>query len=414
MLEYSILKSLVKDKTIYTSYYKYIKDISLEKELITILKTIDNYYTEYPEHTYISKDELINYFNYLYPILKDKQIYLDIINNIYNIDTSDSLTSSLIKQLIEKDYVNKIIQLGIPILQGENKGVLTEMGILLKEAEAAIQLSSQPEESVFVDDSLEELLDSSDDSVGLRWRLKVCNEALGPLQGGTLGHCFSRPDSGKTTFIISELAYFARQLADTDKKILWILNEEKATRLKKRLYCAIVGASEEKIRQNIFKAKELFEKHGGNNILIRYNPSIDILEVEELIKTYNPVLCVIDQGDKVAIKASKKESETQILQKLYQEFRRIGSTYNVDIITVGQCGAEGEGKKWLRQAWMNNSKTGKSGELDWALGIGKDLDAADTDDRRYFYFCKNKLKNGQHLKDVVLIDTAIARYKDIQ
>ncbi len=726
MLEYSIFKSLLKDKTIYTSYYKYIKDIILEKELTIILNTINKYYIEYTEHSYISKDELVSYLNYLYPILKNKELIINIINNIYTIDTSDSLVSLLIKQLIEKDYINKIVQEGIPLLQGEKTTVLDEVELLVKEARAAIQVSSE-EESIFVEDSLEELLDESDSTVGLRWRLKVFNDALGPLQGGTLGHIFARPDcysedteiltssgwkmfshltssdkvaqvlpnrdinfvvpsnyikqkyvgdmyhihgslnrmdllvtpnhrmmytlydktqrikqakdiiyfqgvktytsakkltgikqltpyerfliayqadgstarqgctgqrckhftvrfnfskqrkserlkyilnqtnlkyhikteksrpnyfvyyvecptlppkdfswidlnqistewcksfidelsywdgtrrtnerfgfsttctsvsetvqaicaigdiscyyhktnptnpkhnsvinlslrinhkpldgqniqkerifyngniycvtvpsgllivrrnkrvticgnSGKSTCVISELAYFAKQLAGTDEKILWVLNEEKAQRLKKRLYCAIVGASEEMIRQNILKAKEIFQKHGGDNILIRYNPSIDFIELEELIKVHKPVVTIIDQGDKVSIPVNKGASETQLLQKLYKNFRRLCGLYNTDIITVGQCGSEGEGRKWLRQAWMNNSKTGKPGELDWALGIGKDLDASDTDNRRYFYFCKNKLNRGQHLKEIVLMDAEKARYKDM-
>lgn len=412
MLEYSIFKSLIKDKQIYTSYYKYIKNITLEKELTIILNTINNYYIEYTEHTYISKDELISYLNYLYPILNNKETILTIIDNIYTIDTSDSLTSLLIKQLIEKDYINKIVQLGIPLLQGEKTSVLADIELLIKEAKADIQISSE-EDEVFVTDTLEELLDDSDVTNGLTWRLKCLNEALGPLQGGTLGHIFARPDTGKTTCVISEIAHFAKQLAGTDDKILWILNEEKAQRLKKRLYCAIVGASEEAIRKNIFKAKEIFDKHGGNNILIRYNPSADIGEVEELIKMYQPKVVIIDQGDKIEIASGKKDSETMILQKLYKYFRKLCGNYNTDIITVGQCGSEGEGRKWLRQAWMNNSKTAKAGELDWALGIGKDLEANDSDNRRYFHFCKNKLNKGQHLREVVLIDTEKARYKDI-
>jgi hypothetical protein len=80
----------------------------------------------------------------------------------------------------------------------------------------------------------------------------------------------------------------------------------------------------------------------------------------------------------------------------------------MDILTAGQAHADAGGKQWLKQEWMNNSKTEKPGELDYAIGIG--LPQGDTDMRRYISICKNK--QGPHGHFIAMMNPQKARYTD--
>ena len=59
---------------------------------------------------------------------------------------------------------------------------------------------------------------------------------------------------------------------------------------------------------------------------------------------------------------------------------------------------------------MDNSKTGKPGELDYAIGIGVQDQASDT---RYISIVRNKLKDGAHGKHTVILNASKARYMDV-
>jgi len=95
---------------------------------------------------------------------------------------------------------------------------------------------------------------------------------------------------------------------------------------------------------------------------------------------------------------------------LYGKFRELQKKFKIDIVTVGQADGAAEGKKWLRLTNMDYSKTGKPGELDWAIGIGASFDGPDY--ARYICICKNKMKDGHHGLYEVTIDAMIAQYHD--
>lgn len=159
---------------------------------------------------------------------------------------------------------------------------------------------------------------------------------------------------------------------------------------------------------HLSEAKRLFKERGGDKIKIYDSAYISVYDIEEVIKKYKPRFVIIDQGDKVSFRGQDQLSGTERLKELYRKFREIAKAYNVDIITAGQASASAEGKKWLQLDDMDNSKTGKPGELDFAIGIGKTED----DEARYLHLSKNKVKDGNHGKYVVTIEPMKARFKD--
>lgn len=412
MTEMIILKLFCSSVDIYNRYNKYINSSNITKEYINILQVIKEYYNKFEEHKYLSSDELRTWFHHLNPAIKDSELYDTIFDRLEALDISDTIAEEIVTNLIEKEYANKVINSLIPVVEDSAFRILhTEVRRLIEEYEDICQLKREEDANPFVEDDLEKLLEENVTGDGLSWRLNCLNNDLGKLRGSSLGHVFARPDTGKTSFLASEASYLASQLKEGEC-ILWISNEEKGGKVKLRIYQACLNATMASIVANRERATEIYAERGGSNILLYDNALVTISILRKLIETHNPRVIIIDQGDKVAFPKDGEYSQTDRLQRLYQYYRELAKKYNCDIITAGQASGEAEGRKWLLMEHMNNSKTGKPGELDYAIGIGVSFAEGD-EELRYIHMCKNKMHNGAHGKHTVLFDSSKARYKDI-
>lgn len=266
----------------------------------------------------------------------------------------------------------------------------------------------------FVEDDLEKLLDAAYSSGGLNWRLGSLNRALGPLRIGDMGFLFARPETGKTTFLASEVTFMAEQLTGDDC-ILWFNNEEQGSKVKLRCYEASLGSSLDKILANKGKAIEAFKNRTGNRIKLRDDSGLSRSDVERLCKKYKPRLILFDQIDK--IKGFTADRDDLQLGAIYQWARELAKSY-APVIGVCQAGGEAEGIKYLNMGHVANAKTSKQAEADWILGIG--LDYHDPTFVRGFSISKNKLLGSKetdpslrHGRWEVIIEPEIGRYRDI-
>jgi hypothetical protein len=103
------------------------------------------------------------------------------------------------------------------------------------------------------------------------------------------------------------------------------------------------------------------------------------------------------------------------LKWAYQWGRELAKEY-CPVIGVSQASGSGEGKKWLTMEDIDSSKTGKPGEADFIIGIGKD-DEMET--LRYISVLKNKLPGDEdsvqelrHGHFDAIIYPEISRYGD--
>lgn len=222
MTEMIILKLFCSSVDIYNRYNKYINSSNITKEYINILQVIKEYYNKFEEHKYLSSDELRTWFNHLNPAIKDRELYDTIFDRLEALDISDTVAEEIVTNLVEKEYANKIINVLIPVIEDSAFRILnTEVKNLVEEYVDVCQLKKDQEENPFVEDDLEKLLEENVTGDGISWRLNCLNCDLGKLRGGSLGHVFARPDTGKTSFFASEATYFASQLKEGEC-ILWI------------------------------------------------------------------------------------------------------------------------------------------------------------------------------------------------
>lgn len=281
---------------------------------------------------------------------------------------------------------------------------------------AALNDSHQQESSgefKFVTDDLDELVNSSVLQSGLRWRLPSLNKSLGSLRKGDFGFVFARPETGKTTFLASEVSYMAEQ---ADSVVLHLNNEEQSNKVKLRYYQAVLGWTLEQIYSNIPKAKEIFLEKTQGKLLISDFGQFHRKQVDRLCERYKPALIVVDQIDKT--EGFNSDREDLRLGAIYQWWREIAKRW-CPVIGICQADGSGEGQRWLTMGNVANAKTAKQAEADWILGIGKVNDAG-YDKLRFMCLSKNKLIGDRdtdgalrHNKWETLIIPERALYQDL-
>lgn len=408
MIELSIIKVLL-NKEYYNKFYTSIHKVSVETETKKLINTIKDYYKAYSDHEYIDPEELEVYFFLENKGIAAADIWKDIFTQLKTIKVSDSLAADYIRTLIERDIINNIVNISLPVLEGQVSDILPQIENIISEGRDALALQKETEED-FISDNLDNLIATEVDAVGLNWRLGCLNQSLGPLRAsGAMLHVFARTDVGKTTFLHSELSHFATQLTD-DECGLWFNNEGSQNKLRLRWYSAVLGRDLDRILDNRGPAAKYFAACGGHRIKLVRKTTLSVYDVESYIKRYQPKFVVLDVADKIKFIDGYKARTDEKLQLLYQRYREIGLKYNCDMITVGQASVEASGKQYLIEDWMNNSKTGKPGELDVAIGIGcTDKDSV----KRYISLPKNKMRCNKPSKYVVRIDKACARFYDL-
>lgn len=407
--ELTLLKYLCQSRQHYTKYYKYVEELSFEIEIKSLLEAVDLYYQEYPDTEDIPLEDLELYFSLNFPTLKDRELVKVLLEKLEKLKLNQDLVDKQLAQLIERYYAAKIVGKLSPVLDGVETGILSDMGAEVDSFEETISTLVQ-EKSEFVEQDLAALLEEEVLGDGLSWRLNCLNSDVGELRGGSLGHIFARVDTGKTTFLVSEATNFASQLKD-DEVIVWFNNEEKGSKVQLRIYSGLLGLSkQELVAKPAEEVEQSFKKEQGNKILLYDNALIDISDIEKVLEQHNVRLVVIDQGDKVRFRGEGKYATHERLKIIYGKFRELAKQYNCDIITAGQADYTSQNKKWLDLVNMDSSKTGKPGELDYAIGIGK-IDTG-VENVRFIHTCKNKMKDGAHGRHEVFMEPAIARYTD--
>jgi replicative DNA helicase len=414
MVEKQIIKLFCDDKEVFTKYYKYVNINYIKNNysnLYKLFESINNYYNKYINTITITKEELELIYNSNYLITKDieRKELNDLLTEIFSLKISNrDLVIELLDQQRQRALSGEIAKVALDVEDGR-----TSVDDLMELFEKFEHQQVETEEIKPVVMNLKELYESQVASPGLRWRLNWLNKALGSLRKGDFGFIFARPETGKTTFLASEVSHMVTQ---TEGDILWFNNEEQGNKVAIRCYQATLGITTDALFSDVDGYQQRFESKTGNRIkILDFEDSNNKARIEAVLKNTNPALIIFDQIDK--IKGFKGERNDLELKALYQWAREIAKTY-APVIAVSQASGEAEGKLWLTMDMVDGSKTSKQGEADWILGIGKDSD--NTSRTRYFNICKNKLLGDddtmpdlRHGSTQVLIKPEVARYEDV-
>lgn len=385
----------------------------LPKELQPVYRVVDSHHRSNPGVD-LSMADLANYFFANNP--GDREFYNKLFDQLVSLEVSDQSTLELLNSLRRNKVLQELSLLSYEVTQGRKEFHL--VGELLTKLDGLSHSTTEngEEEITIVSDDLEVLLNETYHKPGLRWRLDALNKMMGSLRKGDFGFLFARPETGKTTFLASEVSYFASQLGE-DECGIWFNNEEEGQKVKLRIIQAHFGVPLEELMVNLPQYRERYMEEIGSRLLFIDEPSLTKAQIERFCDRKKPRFIVFDQLDKVL--GFNDDRDDLKLGAIYQWARELAKLYG-PVIGVTQSNGEGEGVRWLNMNHVANARTAKQAEADWILGIGKDNNAG-FDAVRFLHLSKNKLQGDpdtdatkRHGKEQVLIEPYLARYKDIE
>jgi len=395
--------------SIYIKYHSLIYDLIKDnKELYTLYTYVSHLITRYEKD--ITYEELTLYV-ITNIIEKDKEKYTLLLKELKEQTTSTLLLDDILLDLVQKHKAHQLAVTAVEVSEGLKS--YSDLLLLTSELNATTSLLDPLEGiSNIVTDDLDELYNETIHKPGLRWRLNTLNRSLGSLRKGDFGFIFARPETGKTTFLASEISYFAEQC---NSPILWFNNEEQGSKVQLRIYQASLGIGLTELFSNRTKYKNEYTNKTGNRIIIYDSASISKTDVVRQIIFHKPGCIVFDQLDK--IQGFSGDREDLKLGDIYIWARELAKKY-CPVIGVCQSDATGEGKRWLTMDNVANAKTAKQAEADWILGIGKTHNESE-EYLRFLSICKNKLMGDEDTDPIlrhghltIKIKPNIARYED--
>lgn len=347
---------------------------------------------------------------------EDDKLLSNAIDTIRSSDVGEDVLSDVLKSIRLRTLASELAITSLGVAEGSKSREDLDSLITRFREESEGNNSDVSDESEFVTDDLDFLYEQHYKKPGLRWRLHALNRSLGSLRKGDFGFIFARPETGKTTFLASEITYMAEQLKEDDGPILWLNNEEQGDKVKVRLFVSSCGVPTAELMSNRERFTHEYNERTKRKIKLKDNASLHRSDIERLCKQIKPSLIVIDQIDK--IKGFAADREDLRLGAIYIWARELAKQY-CPIIGVCQADGTGEGVRWLTMDHVSNAKTSKQAEADFILGIGKIHDPV-YENVRFINISKNKLQGDEdsepkqrHARIQCLIEPEIQRYTDI-
>lgn len=404
----------------YQNYSPFIRMEALSREAQMILKDIGVFYGQFTDQTEIDPDRFVTWFNQVqHPELTEtqSQLYAELFRRVseQELEQSDEYIQGILTHFKTEDFKARITS------YLEKKDWDPEhLKELVEQYQKEVQIDAMGE---FEENSLGMMLAKETRHEGLQWRLNSLRKSIGPIIAGDFGVVAAYVETGKSSWLASEVAHFAHQVTEGD--VLWFNNEQTNDRVQKRIWCAALGVSEATLASDPNLYTQLYTQYMNgdiNRVKVFDCYDMSVNDIRKKMDKYNPKLVVIDMIDHLKGGGDDKNADWRRLQKLYYETRRLARV--CPVLGASQCNSsvtwmdyETQTTKfqhYISMKQLAGSGQGKQEAMDFMITIGKDEAYPKT---RYLHVCKNKLPgdgNSQHryIKSECVFDEQTARYTD--
>ena len=195
---------------------------------------------------------------------------------------------------VEK-LVEKITNLGINLSEGDTSA----MGLLQSLLERVAD-NYQPDD--FGDpttDNIYELLAETSDSNRFQFNLTTLSRHLYGIGAGEFMIAMARPETGKTTFLVS-LCAGPGGFCEQGAKVLILGNEERTTRTKLRAIQSCAGMTRSEIADNPDLATSRYLRV-RDNLIMKDVQEWDLDRISNYCRMIKPDVLIVDQADKVGV-----------------------------------------------------------------------------------------------------------------
>ena len=372
-----------------------------DNELKDIFDTIVYSHTKYNRS--LSVSELSTIFNDRNPAMPDsaRKRVQEMVEQLVAPKESDELHTDIVNNLWLRDKARQIGEKALDIFTGDSD----EFGELKKLIESVDdgRIGDKTTYTV-VDKDLNELLTEVAGDNDFPFTFNLINENIKGLDRGNLGILFARPEVGKTTFCCFLASSYIRQ----GFHVVYWANEEPAARIKLRIIQSYFGLTKEEMVAQRFELLEVYKKEIEPYLTIMDSVGTSIEEVDEYAKLNKPDIMFCDQLDKFRIKGEYNRGDER-LKETYVSAREIAKRNTCLVWAVSQASYDAHDRQFLDYAMLDNSKTGKAGEADIIIGIGKTGSSEVDNIVRHICISKNKI-NGWHGMINAQIDIARGVY----
>jgi len=351
----------------------------------------------------ITVDELLSVHRDLNPALPEstKESTESLIHSLAEVDLPNrDIAFDVIKNFWRRDKAKHIGNKALAIWTGEG-GDFAELQRLIDLA-ASEDVNSHETFSI-VNEDLEELVKYTQRPSEFKFTLEQMSARITGMNRGDLGIIFARPEVGKTTFCCFLVAEYIRQ----GHSVFYWANEERASKIKLRIITSYLKKSVQDVESDIENSLENWAKV-RDNLVVFDSVGTSIEELDSYCGLNKPSVVIIDQLDKMKIIGQFGRGDER-LKALYCYAREVAKRNDCLVWAVSQAGFEADGNQIIDYSMLDGSKTGKAGEADIILGIGKNADDEDT--TRFINVSKNKI-NGFHGFITVDINKDVGRYYD--
>mgnify|MGYP001600031717 CR=1 FL=1 len=416
-MELYIIVSLL-TSSIFTKYNYILEERFLDEEsdeIGLIYESIKHFYKQHPESDIGSVDNLEQIFHADYPALpkKKRDLYTSIFDRLRAITLSPEVIGDYYIKLQDKYILRELAKESLLVSQG--KGNEEKIKELYERRTSILSgaASGRPDRSSYLWGrafNYHDSLAKSTPNRGLSFRAESLQKAIGPIRKGDLGIVFARPETGKTAFASDCTAYMVPQV---ETCAVYLANEERGEAVYSRIISSYIGKPKREISAE--EAEAIVDSVFKDKLIFLHAPGLSYKDFYALLREAKPELILIDQLDK--IKGFEEDRKDLELGNIYEWARQISAEFG-PVIAMSQASQEAEGKRWLEQTDLANSKTSKAAEGDWILGIGKVHETA-LEKIRHFHIIKNKLDGDEntveeyrHGKFDMYFSPEISRYED--
>lgn len=359
-----------------------------QRDMRSIYDTLVYYHTNYESS--ITVRELSSLFNDKNPAMPDstRSKIQDIIMQLESGNPENiELHLSILNNFWLRDRARIIGEKAIAIFTGESE----EFGDLrhLIESVEDGRISDKTTYEV-VEDDLEQLLEAESETPDFPFDFRLIEEEISGLYRGNLGIIFARPEVGKTTFC----CFLAAGYIKHGKKVVYWANEEPAKKIKLRIIQSYYECTKEMLREHKEYYLEMYQNEIAPFLQVMDSVGTSIEEADEYAKLNKPDVMFCDQLDKFRVAGEYNRGDER-LKETYVRAREIAKRNKMLVWAVSQASNDAHDRQFIDYSMMDNSKTGKAGEADIIIGIGKTGSSEVTNIVRHICISKNKI-NGWH------------------
>ena len=366
-----------------------------DTELREIFDTLVYSHTKY--NRTLSVSELQGIFNDRNPAMpsSSRNRVQEIITQLIPLESSDDVHTDLVNNLWLRDKARQIGEKALDIFTGESE----EFGELKKLIEV-VEDGRIGDKTTYtiVDKNLDELLTEEAGDNDFPFKFHLISEHIKGLDRGNLGIIFARPEVGKTTFC----CFIASSYIKQGFQVVYWANEEPASRIKLRIIQSYFELTKDEMIEKRFDLLDRYRTEIEPYLVIMDSVGTSIEEVDEYAKLNKPDIMFCDQLDKFRIKGEYNRGDER-LKETYVTAREIAKRNSCLVRAVSQASYDAHDRQFIDYAMLDNSKTGKAGEADVIIGIGKTGSSEVDNIVRHICVSKNKV-NGWHGMINVQID----------